>query len=233
MPVPAPAALGELLSLQLPPATLVDWRYDVVTAGKHLLCSSYVGAVDSGGYARVTGIVWGPVARFSNYGGDLGGVALGTTSEAIGDLSAGSNTLTLFSSLPSPAPATARLVPLAPATALGVGSSGSGSIAPCERRYYAFAAVAGQAYTVKVTAEFVGSVRVRKVPPNGDTTIRTDPPFSVNNVGGTPLALAAGVERVVTFTIPSDAAHGSGTYIVEVDADLDGAGSYSLSLASP
>jgi hypothetical protein len=95
------------------------------------------------------------------------------------------------------------------------------------------AAVMGQSYSVKVTAGFAGSVRVRKVPPNGDVTARADPPFSDANLGGTPLPLVAGVERTVTFTIPGDALHGSGTYIVEIDGDGEAAGSYSLSLSSP
>jgi hypothetical protein len=69
-------------------------------------------------------------------------------------------------------------VPLAPEQTLAVGAGASGGIAPCERRYYTFAAVAGQAYTVRVTAAFAGSVRVRLLPPNGDVTARTDPPFS-------------------------------------------------------
>jgi hypothetical protein len=86
---------------------------------------------------------------------------------------------------------------------------------------------------VRVTAGFAGSIRVRKLPPNGDPTAQTDPPFSSNNVGGTPLGLSAGVERVVAFTIPSDSAHGSGTYVIEVDADGDATGSYSLTLSSP
>ncbi len=124
-------------------------------------------------------------------------------------------------------------MPIAPPTVLAVGASDGGSIAPCERRYHTFAAVVGQAYTVRVTAGFAGSVRVRKVPPNGDPTARADPPFSDSNVGGTPLALTAGVERVVAFTIPSDSVHGSGTYVIEVDADGDAAGNYSLTLSSP
>jgi hypothetical protein len=53
-------------------------------------------------------------------------------------------------------------------------------------------------------------------------TARADPPFSTNNVGGTPLALTAGAERSVAFTIPSDSVHGTGTYVIEVDADGDG-----------
>ena len=91
----------------------------------------------------------------------------------------------------------------------------------------------GQAYTVRVTAGFAGSVRVRKVPPNGDVTARADPPFSESNLGGTPLALAAGVERSVTFTIPSDSLHGSGAYIIDVDGDGDAAGPYSVSATTP
>ena len=115
-------------------------------------------------------------------------------------------------------------MPIAPPTALAVGASDGGSIAPCERRYHTFAAVVGQAYTVRVTAGFAGSVRVRKLPPNGDVTARADPPFSDSNLGGTPLALAAGVERIVAFTIPGDSLHGSGTYVIEVDADGDATG---------
>jgi hypothetical protein len=232
-PTPTPAALGELLSVQVPPSTLVDWRYDIAVAGKHLLCYSYTGAVDTQGNTRIYGTVWGPVARFTNYGGDIVGGGQGTALETLGDLSVGMNTLTLFNTLPSSAPATARLVPIAPATTLAVGASDSGSIATCQRRYHTFAAVTGQSYTVKVTAAFAGSVRVRKVPPAGDVTARADPPFSDANLGGTPLGLTAGVERTVTFTIPSDAQHGSGTYIVEIDANGDEAGNYTVSLTSP
>jgi len=84
-----------------------------------------------------------------------------------------------------------------------------------------------------VTAAFAGSVRLRKLTPNGDVTTRTDPPFSSNKIAGTPLPLVPGVEKSVVFTVPNDAPHGSGTYIVEIDGDGDAAGSYSLSLASP
>ena len=232
-PTPLPATLGQLLSLPVPPATLLDWRYDIATAGKYLLCYAYSGPTDSSGQALVIGTVWGPSARFSSYGGDLLGGGHGSSVESIGDLRAGTNTLTVFSGLAATAPMAARLVPLAAPTVLAVGASDAGSIAlPCERRYYSFAAVVGQAYTVRVTAPFAGSVRVRKLPPNGDPTVQTDPP-STNNVGGTPLALTPGVERVVAFTIPSDSAHGSGTYVIEVDADGDATGGYTASLASP
>jgi len=232
-PTPLPATLGTLLSVSVPPATLLDWRYDIVTAGKHLLCVSYSGPTDGAGFNLVRGTVWGPSAPFSNYGGDIVGMDRGTTVETLGNLAAGTNTLTLTSLLAAATPATARLVPIAPPAALAVGASDGGSIAPCERRYHTFAAILGQAYTVRVTAAFVGSVRVRKLPPNGDPTARADPPFSDSNLGGTPLALTAGVERAVAFTIPSDSVHGSGTYVIEIDADGDATGSYSLTLSSP
>jgi len=232
-PTPLAATLGQLLSVSVPPATLMDWRYDIATAGKHLLCASYIGPTDGAGFNQVRGTVWGPSAPFTNYGGDIVGMDQGTTVEVIGNLSAGTNTLTLTNLLAAATPATARLVPIAPPSALAVGASDGGSIAPCERRYHTFAAVVGQAYTVRVTAGFAGSVRIRKVPPNGDATARADPPFSTNNVGGTPLALTAGAERSVAFTIPSDSVHGTGTYVIEVDADGDGTGTYAVSLSSP
>jgi hypothetical protein len=96
-PTPTPAALGELLSLQLPPKTLVDWRYDIVTAGRYLLCWSYVGGVDTQAATAGPRRRVGPVARFTNYGGDLGGGGQGTAVETIGTLTAGTNTLTLWS----------------------------------------------------------------------------------------------------------------------------------------
>jgi PKD repeat protein len=232
-PTPTPAALGALLSAPVPPATLLDWRYDIAVAGKHLLCYAYVGPTDSSGSTEIRGTVWGPSARFTNYGGDIAGGGQGTAIETIGDLRAGLNTLTLMSRVPAATTVAARLVALAPAAALAIGATDGGGIAPCERRYHTFAAAVGQAYTVRVTAAFAGSVRVRKIAPNGDVTARADPPFSTDNLGATPLALAPGIERAVVFTIPADSQHGSGTYIVEIDADGEGSGSYSLTLASP
>ena len=78
-----------------------------------------------------------------------------------------------------------------------------------------------------MTAAFAGSVRVYKISTSGDVTIRTP------TLGGTPLGLASGVERVVTFTIPAAAPHGSGNYVVEIDGDGEAAGAYTASLASP
>jgi hypothetical protein len=121
-------------------------------------------------------------------------------------------------------------VALPAATTLAIGTSDSRSLLPCERRYHTFVAAAGQAYTVRVTAGFAGSVRVRPVPFNGDLYTRTDPPFSDTNLGGTPLPLVSGVERVVPFTT---SLNGGGTYVVEIDADGDETGAYTIGLSSP
>jgi hypothetical protein len=113
--------------------------------GKHLLCASYIGPTDGAGFNQVRGTVWGPSAPFTNYGGDIVGMDQGTTVEVIGNLSAGTNTLTTDEPARRSDAATARLVPIAPPSALAVGASDGGSIAPCERRYHTFAAVVGQA----------------------------------------------------------------------------------------
>jgi hypothetical protein len=54
-----------------------------------------------------------------------------------------------------------------------------------------------------------------------------------DNLGSTPLALAAITERVVTFTIPNNATFGTGTYIVEVDGTEDVSGTYTISATTP
>ena len=72
---------------------------------------------------------------------------------------------------------------------------------------------------MRVTAGFTGTLRVRKVVPNGDVTSRIDPPFNTGNVGATPLPLVSGVVRVVSFTI---AAGQGGNHVIEIDGDLEG-----------
>ena len=231
-PPPAPTALGSAFSVETPPATLLARGFNIVTAGKHLLCYDYSGPTDSQNFPRVSATVWGPSARFTNYSGDLGTVGLGTVIESIGDLRAGTNTLSLISSLATPTTVNARLVALAPLADLTAGAAPANlSLASCERHYHRITATAGQAFTLRVTAAFAGSVRVRKMPPNGDHTVRSD--TSVYTLAGTPLALSPAVERVLSFTIPASAELGTGNYIVEIDADGDASGAYSLSLATP
>jgi len=231
-PTPTPTALGSLFSVEAPPNALITRGYDIVTAGKHLLCYDYAGATDNQGNPRVRATVWGPSARFTNYSGDLGTVGPGTSIESIGELRAGSNTLSLMSSLATPATVNARLVALAPPADLAAGAAAANlSLAPCERHYHRIAATAGQAFTLRVTAAFAGSVRVRKMPPNGDHTVRSD--STAYTLAGTPLALAPAVERLLSFTIPASAELGSGNYVVEIDADGNASGAYSLSLTTP
>ena len=62
------------------------------------------------------------VARFTNYTGDIVGGGREPRSSRSATCRAGTNTLTLTSSLPATTPVTARLVPIAPATALAVGA---------------------------------------------------------------------------------------------------------------
>ena len=225
-PTPTPAALGAPVSVDLPPSTLLSYGYTIATAGRHLACLT---GAPGPGTGSVGGGVWGPDAQQTNYTfGDLGISGFRDSTEAIGHLFAGNNTLALMSSLPAPTLVNFRLVPLLPATDLAIGGGpASASLTPCERRYHQFAGTAGQAYTVRATAAFAGSVRVYKISTSGDVTIRTPA------LGGTPLGLAVGVERVATFTIPPAAPHGSGTYIVEIDGDGEVAGAFSVSLTSP
>jgi hypothetical protein len=70
---------------------------------------------------------------------------------------------------------------------------------------------------------------VRKQPAvGGDWTSRSA------TLGGTPLALAVGVERVVNFTIPASGSNGgNGTYVIEVDGIEDAAGNVAVTLSSP
>ncbi|MEO5882689.1 MAG: hypothetical protein ABIQ06_09775 [Caldimonas sp.] len=226
-PTPTPTALGALVGVDLPPSTLLSHGYAIVSPGPHLACLT--GAPGTG-FGSVGGGVWGPSAAQTNYTfGDLSITGFRDGTEAIGHLFAGNNTLALMSSLLASTPVDFRLIALLPATDLVAGGGPAGaSLAACERRYYRFAATAGQAYTVRVTAAFAGSVRVYKISTLGDATIRT-----AATVGATPLGLAAGVERVVAFTIPVPAPHGSGPYVIEIDGDGDNAGAYSVSLTSP
>ena len=226
-PTPTPTALGAPVSVDLPPSTLLSHGYTIVTAGKHLACLT---GAPGPGTGTVGGSVWGPDAQQTNgtYG-DLNISGFRDSTEAIGHLFAGNNTLALMSSLPAPTVVSFRLVALLPATDLVAGGGpASASLAPCERRYYQFAGTAGQAYTVRVTAGFAGSVRIYKISTLGDVTIRT-----AATLGGTPLGLAAGVERVATFTIPAAAPHSSGNYIVEIDGDGDAAGTYTTTFTTP
>jgi hypothetical protein len=223
-----------LLDYSAAPGVLRSFGFDIATAGAHLLCTRYDGPTTGQGQSILDARVWGPSAPFSNYGGDLNGATSGTVADVIGNLRAGANTLSAVLGLADVRPVQMRLVALPAALPLALGAAASaGTLSPCQRSYYTFSGTVGQSYTVRVTAGFTGSVRVRKLVPNGDVTARTDPPFNTGNLGGTPSALTSGAERVVTFTIPSTAPFSSGTYVIEVDGDDDGAGAFTVQAATP
>ena len=229
-PTPTPTLLGTLLDLAPSLGQLKTWRFDIAQAGLHLLCTRHNG--DTSLRGALDPKVWGPSAVFAGYtAGDIDGATAGAEVETIGSLRVGVNSLSVMPGSATVTSAQARLVALAPATAITPGATATtGSIAACQRAYYTFNAVAGTAYTVRVNAGFTGTVRVRKVVPNGDVTSRTDPPFNTGNVGTTPLQLAANVERVVSFTI---AAGQGGNHVIEVDGDGDAAGNFTVSVTSP
>lgn len=230
-PPPIATEPGVAVSAEILPSRLLSLGYTIAAPGKYLVCLGYAGPTGVNGTSAVQGAVWGPSATASNYSGDLGIGGTGTSIESLGDLRAGANTLALLSSLTLPAPLQARLVALPGPDAIGSdGTAAVAGLGACQRRYHRFAGSGGSNYTLRITAQFAGTVRVRReasVP--GDFATRTD----TINLGATPLALAAGVERLVSFTIPSAAPHGSGNYIVEIDGDADAGGAYSVSLASP
>jgi hypothetical protein len=227
-PTPVPTALGALVSTTLTQGGLKTYAYNVPVAGRHLLCVKNVTATGS----AVNAFVWGPAPNDAN--GDLGEFLLGQPfTEYVGALRQGANTLSLLTDVAS-VEVNVRLVELAAPSGLNMGASASnGTLGACERDYFSFAGTAGQAYTVRVNATFAGEVRVRKLSGDGDYTQRLGSGNSEDNLGSTPLALAANTERVVTFTIPNNATFGTGTYIVEVDGTEDVSGNYTISATTP
>jgi hypothetical protein len=217
----------------LAPSDWTAYRFDVPAPGRYVL---RLAATTPAPYA-VAATVWAPSTIFTTgYTGEFGSsdASNAVPSEGHGLLAAGAHTVTVRH------PATAAgnvgyavtLVDLeAPASLALGGAALQGSLdVPGERDYASFAGTAGQAYTLRVTPAFAGTLRVRKLNPNGDWSSRTG---EILNVGGTPVALAAGAEAVLGFTIPADASFGTGSYIVELAADGGGSGAYSLRIASP
>ena len=230
-PVPAPAVINTPFDATLARGEFNAWRFDVATEGYYLLRA--VAPNDNAGSA----VIWAPSTIFSNYMGELR-VAAGTTanpnSEGTVKLVPGSYAVTLHSSpdlsITTPLAYSGAFVNLEPPTALTLGAApANGTIdAVAERDYWSFAGTGGQTYTVRVNAAFAGTVRVKKLF-SADFAGR----FFLYVVPGFPAALVGGVEKVVTFTIPTDQFSGDGTYIVEVDADDVATGAYSVGITSP
>lgn len=230
-PMATPTALGSHIAVTLNKGELRTYAYNVATAGRHLLCyRNESPAVFS--ESLIDTKVWGPAPNGTN--GDLRGIGEWAASETIGTLRAGANVLSLISPVEAPQNFHVALVDLAAPTALTLNAAATNSsLSTCQRGYFNFAGTANQAYTVRVNANFAGTVHVHKLSATGDPTQREASGGDVVNVGGTPLPLVSGVERVVTFTIPNTAQHGTGTYIVDVDATEEATGSYTVSVTSP
>ncbi len=234
-PTSSMATIAQLLSQTIAPGALRTYAYEIPADAKYMLCTQY-----DGGAQNFNSAVWGPTAQFTNYFGDIisNFSVVDGRMEVIDDLRAGTNKLSITSLTNASATVdvSARLIWVSDAVALTVGGAATPGSASwgCERKYYTFAGVGGQAYEVRLTALFDGSVRVRKLPPNGDYSVRTDPPFSDNNLGGTPVDFVDGDQEVVAFTIPATTQFGDGTYVIEVDPAGDVTGSFQLRvLAAP
>jgi hypothetical protein len=237
-PLPLAAEPSQPISGTLAPRELRAWRLDLPEAGYHLLRTVFPLANN----APVRGVLWGPGAPLINYDGDLRAAQTNGEGESIALLRAGAHTLTLdrpdppFVAGPAAAQAafSAVLVPLPAPEDITPGAAAQARSlqAPGERRYHRFDATQGQGYTITVQAGFAGTVRVYKLAPNGNHTS-----VGSNLLPGFPQALVANQARVASFTIPgtlpSGAVFGSGIYLVEVDAQGDATGAYTVQLATP
>jgi hypothetical protein len=229
-PAPVPTALGATFSATTSPTSYAALGYTLPAAGRHLICLSY--PLAAAGLAESRATLWGNGAQPRE---TVASLPSGTTGlEFVANTPAtGAHTLTLTTR--GSDAFQGRMVALAAPTALTLGSAANGALdVPCARRYYSFAGTGGQTYTLRVTAAFTGTVYVRKQAPSGDFTARDGGTFVGNiDVPGSPAALAANIERVLTFTLPTTSTFGNGTYVVEIDGDGDATGSFTLQLASP
>lgn len=229
-PTPIPTGINAPVTATLAFNQWVSYRYTVPAGGRYLLRL----ATSAPAPYALAGTVWAPSSIFTGYTGEFSSsLSSQTSTEGLGLLAAGNHTVTVQDTLNASGarPFTMTLVNLEEPVALTLGSAPiAGTIdSDGERDYFSFAGIGGQAYTVRVNAAFAGTVRVRKLNPNGDFTNRG----FMADLGGTPLTFANGVERVVSFTIPNDAGFGSGTYIVEVVADANATGDYTVRVTSP
>jgi len=230
-PVPAAASFNLAVNGTLAPNEWTSYRYSVPASGRYLLRLSTTAA---GAYG-LTATAWAPTSIFTGYAGEFASSVsnLSVPIEGLGLLGPGEHTVTVASTLGSAAvPFSMTLVNLEDPVplVLGAGATAGAIDTDGERDYASFAGVGGQTYTLRVTAAFNGTLRVRKLAPNGDYSNRV---AEQNNLGGTPQALAASVERVVSFTIPATTQFGDGSYIVEIGADGSATGAYQVQVTSP
>lgn len=232
-PVPANAAIDTPVAGSVPPNEWTSYRYTVPASGRYLLRLASAAAAPFG----VSATVWSANPPFAGgYVGEFESTLASTSVplEGLGLLAPGDYTVTVRNTNvgSGAVPFAVTLVSLESPVALTAGSAPTaGSIdVDGERDYFSFAGVGGQSYTVRVMPGFAGTLRVRKLNPNGDFTNRAGEIFTL---AGTPLAMAANALTTFAFAIPNDATFGSGTYLVEVVADAGLAGGYTVQLTSP
>lgn len=232
-PVPAPTAFRTIVAANLAPLAWTAHRYTVAAGGYYLARLTSPAPYSAGA------IVWAASSPLTNYAGEFsvgaGPESGGAVPETIGRLAAGPHTVTVRNGGSPATSVNLTLVDLQPPLPLvaGAGATAGAIDAVGERDYYTFDGSGGQTYTVRVSAGFTGSLRVRKRLPNGDAVQRSDPPLGSFGLAGFPQPLLNGVEKVATFTLPVEAPFGNGVYVVEVDADDSATGTYSVSLATP
>jgi len=232
-PTPPNAAFNVTQSGSLAAGGWTAYRYTVPASGRYLLRVQSTAPAPFG----LAATVWASSSIFGNYGGEFtSSVASGfPPTESLGLLAAGSYTVSVRNTQAASAGAyELSLVDLeAPAALSAGGAAVDGTIdVPGERDFASFGASAGQTFTLRTTPAFAGQVRVRKLSPDGNWSARDDV-FGTFTIPGSPVAVSAGVQSVFSFTIPTAAPFGDGTYIVEVAADGSGTGAYSLTLSSP
>ena len=232
-PVPVTSSVDGVNSGSLAAGEWASFRYDVAQ-GRYLVRIVNTGAT-SGVYGST--IVWASDSIFGNYGGELSIAPTGSTpGEQPGALAAGSYLISVDNT-----PATATLdfslavISLEPPVPLTLGAGATAGVIDVvgERDYFSFSGTGGQSYTVRVNAAFAGELRVSRILPNGDYTSRQDPPFGAYGITGFPTTFSSGVEKVASFTIPTAAPFGNGTYIVEVAGVSGTTGSYGVRVTNP
>ena len=229
-PVPTPITLGTSFSGTVTSRQMLAYAFTMPSTGYYLLRWQHTPA----GFNLVdlSATLWAPSSIFANYTGEfsifgnefVGGLRTG---ENVAPLQPGSHTLTTYNSNGTGSmDYTMSMIALEPPVDIATGAAATvGTIAQAgERDYFRFTGTAGQSYTVTVNASFGGAVYVRRVPTNGNYTARGA------EVTGFPQALAPGVPRVASFTIPAGA---GGAYMIEVDADQAQTGGYTVQLTSP
>jgi PKD repeat protein len=209
------------------------FRYTVPASGRYLL---RVGTATPAPYA-LAATVWASSSPLTNYSGEFtSGVSSSFPPvEALGLLAAGSYTVSVRNNnAQGPVQFDMALVDLEAPTPLAInGAAVAGQIdVAAERDFASFTATAGQAFTLRATPGFNGLLRVRKLSPDGNWAARDDA-FNTFSIPGTPTAVSTGQQAVWSFTIPTAAPFGDGTYIVEIAADGVASGNYTMQLTSP